>query len=1191
MSRRWLIGLIPVLCVVALVASDASAQSTYHLHRNNSTTSGLYQLKTAGPDQTSGSVQSVDLKAKPLGEYIVKAFDTQAGVPNATGTLSAGSTITFTVWMKKTASAGTLYPRVKLNLNGSGGASVCTVTGTTALTTTLTKYTLAGTIGSSVSVAPSDRLYVWVGVNLTAGSSSTTFRGQVNLEGTLNGNYDSYVAVPAIVPPPSITLLNPTQAAAGASVVITGTNLGSSQGTSTVSFNGTSGSPTSWSDTSITVPVPGGATSGPVVVTARGFASNGSAFTVLTTGTISGTVSRTLDASPVSGALVEVLLSGSAVASTTTAANGNYSVPDLQPSTYQVRVSASGLVTKTVSSVVVTAGGTATVNVGLSTPGAVSGTVMNSAGASGIPGASIAILQSGQTIASTTSSASGAYTVAGLAPGTYDVRASRAGFVAETTSGIVVAENATTTVDFALDPSSTGQIRYVYDELDRLVAVINQAGEAAIYEYDSVGNLLSISRKLATDVSVIEFTPDGGAPGSTVTVFGTGFGSTIATNAVTFNGSAATVQSASTTKLVVTVPAGATTGPIAVTSPNGTAASSDPFVVGATGPGGPPTIAGFAPSIGDAGSTVVVTGTNFDPSATLNSVFFNGVRAEVTAVSPTSLTVTVPASATGPISVTTPEGTATSTTDFFVPPAENPAATIGSAQRAVFGEVVPVVLAEPNKAAMIVFDATLGSQVTYSTYLSSLPNWSVKLFDPNGYKIATWTVATPPHTSELFAGVTGTYTLIISAGAQTGTMSAIVNPVDAVPPDPPTVGGSAVQATTTIPGQRVRVAFTGSAGQRIVASVSSTEYASLWLVRPNGMTLAVQPTLTGGVVRVLDINPLPESGEYAVVIRPASSALTVATVQLTATPSFTAGGTPLTEVLLSGEPSSVTFAGIQDQAVSLVASNVSIANGTMTILNPDASVLTTYPFTPAGEFLFAYLPTTGTYTAVFDPQTTSPGTMAVRLHDASTVTGSLVAGGAPLAMNITAPGQFGAFTFSGSAGNRVTLKKSAITLPSGSFVRLYQPGGGFWSTQTLGSAGLMDIPQLPLTGTYTIEITPDPFGGTGSVTLSLIADVVGSVTPGGAALPVNLPVSEQRAWITFAGTSGQQVTVRATGNSIASVTVRLLRPDGTQQATITSSAAAFNQSTQTLTVSGTYTVVVDPAGTNTGNITISVTAP
>jgi len=111
------------------------------------------------------------------------------------------------------------------------------------------------------------------------------------------------------------------------------------------------------------------------------------------------------------------------------------------------------------------------------------------------------------------------------------------------------------------------------------------------------------------------------------------------------------------------------------------------------------------------------------------------------------------------------------------------------------------------------------------------------------------------------------------------------------------------------------------------------------------------------------------------------------------------------------------------------------------------------------------------------------------------------------------------------------------------------------------------------------------------VTLSLIADVAGSVTPGGAALPIGLPTAEQRAWITFAGTSGQQVTVRATGNSIASVTVTLLRPDGSQQAIVISSAATFSQATQTLPVTGTYSIVVDPPGTNTGNITISVTAP
>jgi len=64
-------------------------------------------------------------------------------------------------------------------------------------------------------------------------------------------------------------------------VTITGTNFGSSQGTSTVKFNGTAGTPTSWSATTIVVPVPSGATTGNVVVTVSGVASNGVNFTLV----------------------------------------------------------------------------------------------------------------------------------------------------------------------------------------------------------------------------------------------------------------------------------------------------------------------------------------------------------------------------------------------------------------------------------------------------------------------------------------------------------------------------------------------------------------------------------------------------------------------------------------------------------------------------------------------------------------------------------------------------------------------------------------------------------------------------------------------------------------------------------------------------------------------------------------------
>jgi len=63
-------------------------------------------------------------------------------------------------------------------------------------------------------------------------------------------------------------------------VAISGGDFGATQGTSTVTFNGVSATPSSWSHFTIFVPVPASATTGNVVVTVAGVASNGVAFTV-----------------------------------------------------------------------------------------------------------------------------------------------------------------------------------------------------------------------------------------------------------------------------------------------------------------------------------------------------------------------------------------------------------------------------------------------------------------------------------------------------------------------------------------------------------------------------------------------------------------------------------------------------------------------------------------------------------------------------------------------------------------------------------------------------------------------------------------------------------------------------------------------------------------------------------------------
>jgi gliding motility-associated-like protein len=69
------------------------------------------------------------------------------------------------------------------------------------------------------------------------------------------------------------------------------------------------------------------------------------------------------------------------------------------------------------------------------------------------------------------------------------------------------------------------------------------------------------------------------------------------------------------------------------------------------------------------GTTVTITGTNFDPIAINNIVAFNGTTAVVTASTTTSITTTVPTGATtGTISVTVAGNAATSATNFTVTP-------------------------------------------------------------------------------------------------------------------------------------------------------------------------------------------------------------------------------------------------------------------------------------------------------------------------------------------------------------------------------------------------------------------------------------------------------------------------------------------------------------------------------------------
>ena len=80
-----------------------------------------------------------------------------------------------------------------------------------------------------------------------------------------------------------IVSLSPSFGVAGTVVTVSGQNFGATQGTSTIKFNGVAATPTTWSASVITVAVPAGAATGPVVVTVGGIASAGMIFTVAAT--------------------------------------------------------------------------------------------------------------------------------------------------------------------------------------------------------------------------------------------------------------------------------------------------------------------------------------------------------------------------------------------------------------------------------------------------------------------------------------------------------------------------------------------------------------------------------------------------------------------------------------------------------------------------------------------------------------------------------------------------------------------------------------------------------------------------------------------------------------------------------------------------------------------------------------------
>lgn len=123
----------------------------------------------------------------------------------------------------------------------------------------------------------------------------------------------------------------------------------------------------------------------------------------------------------------------------------------------------------------------------------------------------------------------------------------------------------------ALLPAVHADVVYVYDTAGRLSQVVGPSGNVVTYTYDSDGNVTLVTNSHPSGVTVDSLSPDSGSGGSSVTILGNGFSTNPSQDTVTFNGIAASISSATSNSINVSVPGSATTGIVSVTSPNGSA--------------------------------------------------------------------------------------------------------------------------------------------------------------------------------------------------------------------------------------------------------------------------------------------------------------------------------------------------------------------------------------------------------------------------------------------------------------------------------------------------------------------------------------------------------------------------------------------------------------------------------------------
>ncbi|MES2388879.1 MAG: IPT/TIG domain-containing protein [Bacteroidota bacterium] len=961
--------------------------------------------------------------------------------------------------------------------------------------------------------------------------------------------------------PPTIVDFTPTSGTAGTTVTITGNNF---IGLTGVLFNGTAAVFTVVNANTVSAVVPSGASTGPITVSTGTYSSTSTAdFTVLVPPTITSFT-------PTSGpAGTSVTLTGTSFVGTTSVTIGTL------PTAFTV-VNAS-TITLTIPAGASTNAFTVTTNQGAATSAGLFTVYQLPV----ITGFNPVTGGAGATVTITGSNFNGATQVS---------------FNGRTATFVIVDANTITVTVPA--GASTGPI-----------SVTGPAGTAT-----SANSFTFIPAP-----TIASFTPATGPEGTLVTISGANF--TGATD-ININGltGAFTVVNNSTATLLI--PTGATSGPLEITTPGGTAVSATVFTVVPV-----PTITSFSPVTGPIGTVVAISGTNFIGFTT---VAFNGTSAVFTILNGNTISATVPTgSSTGKITVTTAGGTATSALDFTV--IQAPTITSFSPAFGWVGTSVTITGTNFSNASLVQFN---GSNAVYTvnnaqTITATVPAGAttglIKIVTPGGTAISvnaftvypapaitSFTPASGPIgtvvtlTGTNFISISAvtlngaavpytlvnntTITLTVPAGATSGLLRATNGGGTAVSPGSFTVIPAPV-ITSFNPaagptGTTVNITGSNFTGATFV-TFNGVSASSFVVLNSTTITVTVPASATTGPLSVTTPGGVAVSStDYTVIPAPAISGINPSTGF--AGTVFTITGTNLngaTSVTINGVSSGFT---VVNSTTVTVTVPVGAATGTVTITTPGGSatgtVFTVIPapvissFTPNKGYVGTPVTISGSNFVSVSSVKFNGVTAAFTLVNAGSISTNVPAGATTGRITVTTPGGTAQSSSNFTVIPAPTI--SSFTPTSGFVGNTVVVSGTNLAGTTTAMLGTLAV-SFSVVNDNTVNITVPSGAVTAFISLS---------TPGGTATSASQFTVNGAPTITnFTPVSGAEGTV-VTVNGSGYIAVSQVTIGGVNASFTVSNTGTLVFTIPAGAVDGPITVT-NPAGTATSTNVFTVTAP